>query len=390
MFRAEHASWPVPAARASPEQAFPRGGSSVSPPIPPSPFGDKTLESAATMDDGVSRGPGRGESMIRNGLLAVVAFTLALPAAMGQSWAEKLFKEGTSHDFQSIPRGAQLYHKFKMTNIYAVPLEIVNIRTSCSCATVAPSAKLLEPRQEGAIEITLDSRRFTGPKTVSVFVTVGPQYTSTAELRLSFNSRGDVVLNPGEVNFGVVPVGQASSQTIEVEYAGTLDWRVSEVAKGSAPVDASFEEMYRRPGQVGYRVKVNLRTDAPAGSHKWELFLKTNDPAGQLVPVLVEAAIQAPLTVLPETLKLADARVGIETTCKAIVKGSKPFRILAVEGLGDGITTATVLPSSPAAVHTVLFKCRPLKPGELRLTVRIKTDLQDAPVTLTIEGNAAP
>src|SRR5262249_30206395 len=147
------------------------------------------------------------------------------------------------------------YHKFKMVNIYAVPLEIVNVRSSCPCGTVTPSVKVLEPRQEGYIEVTMDTRRFTGAKTITIFVTVGPQFISTAELKVSASSRGDVVFNPGEVNFGVVPRGQTASQTIDVEYAGALDWRVSEVDKGSAPVDVALEEWYRRPGQVGYRVK---------------------------------------------------------------------------------------------------------------------------------------
>ena len=54
----------------------------------------------------------------------------------------------------------------------------------------------------------MDARRFTGPKTVTIHVTVGPEYTSTATLQVSANSRSDVVFNPGEVNFGVVPHGR--------------------------------------------------------------------------------------------------------------------------------------------------------------------------------------
>lgn len=305
-----------------------------------------------------------------------------------QSWAEKMFTGGITHDHGSVPRGSQLYHKFKITNIYAVPLEITNIRPSCTCGTVTPSVKVLEPRQEGFIEVTMDTRRFTGPKTISVYVTVGPQFTSTAELKISANSRADVVFNPGEINFGVVASGQPATQTVEVEYAGTLDWRISEVVKGNAPLEVALEEMYRRPGQVGYRVKATLRADAPAGSQKWELFLKTNDPAGQLVPVLAEASIQAPLTVLPDTLKLGTVRVNAESLGRVIVRGSKPFRVTAIEGLGQGITTAVPLPTQAATLHTITFTCQAQKPGDFRRTLQIKTDLQDAPTTVTIEGAA--
>jgi hypothetical protein len=328
---------------------------------------------------------------MRNGLPLLAILLIATTASGQQSWAEKLFKEGTSHDFKSVARGAQLYHKFKVVNIYAVPLEITNVRSSCTCGSVTPSVKVLEPRQEGYIEVMMDTRRFTGAKTISVYVTVGPQYISTAELRVSANSRADVVFNPGEIDFGNVPRGRAASKTIDVEYAGALDWRVSEIDRNNAPIEAVLEEWYRRPGQVGYRVKATLKADAPAGSHKWEVFLKTNDPASPLVPVLVEATVQSALTVLPETLKLGSLQLGAESTGRVFVKGSKPFRILSIEGLGDGLTTQAQFPSPEAQErHTLLLRCQPPKAGEFRRVLQIKTDLQEAPVTVTVEASVAP
>lgn len=330
--------------------------------------------------------------MMRNGALVLLVLCLAASTASTQSsWAEKLFKDGTSHDFGSVPRGAQLLHKFKMTNIYAVPLEITNVRSSCTCGTVTPSVKVLEPRQDGFIEVMMDTRRFTGAKTISIFVTVGPQYTSTAELKMTANSRGDVVFNPGEINFGVVPRGQTKTVPIEVEYAGALDWRVSEVDKSNAPLDVTLEEMYRRPGKVGYRVKATLKADTPSGNHKWEIFLKTNDPASKLVPVLVEANVQAALTVLPDPLKLTTIKVGTETNARVSVKGNKPFRILSVEGLDEELTTTALFPSKEAQErHTLELRCQPVKPGELKRVLQIKTDAQEAPVTVTVEATVAP
>ena len=55
---------------------------------------------------------------------------------------------------------------------------------------------------------------------------------------------------------------QASS---EVEYAGFLDWRVSDVVKpADAPLDVKLDEWYRqpgRPGKMGYRLQVTLKSD---------------------------------------------------------------------------------------------------------------------------------
>jgi hypothetical protein len=329
---------------------------------------------------------------MRNAVQALVVLVLATAAAPAQSWADKMFKDGTSHDFGSVPRGAQLYHRFTLTNIYAVPLQLSDVRTSCGCATATASTKTVGPRETAFIDVTMDGKRFTGPKSIRINVLVThPEYNSTAELKVMANSRADIVFNPGQVSFGVVARGDTPTQYIDVEYAGTLDWHVSGVNANGAPFDVALEEMYRRPGQVGYRVRFTLQAKAPAGSLKHEVFLQTDDPASKLVPVLVEATVQAPLTVSPANLRLADLPVGQEFTQKVMVRGSKPFRIVSVEGTGNGITVAGALPTpQPQVQHTLMFKCQPTKPGDFQQQLQIKTDLQDAPVTVTIEGKAVP
>jgi len=339
---------------------------------------------------------------MRNALLTLAALTLGAAAAPAQapltvptpapaptSWADKMFKDGTAHDFGSVPRGAQLFHRFTMTNIYAVPLQIIDVRTSCGCSTATPSAKVLPPHGTATIDVNMDGRRFTGPKTIKVYVTVGPEYTSTAELRVTANARADVVFNPGQVTFGVVQPGDTPSQTIDVEYAGALDWRVTGVVTNGAPFDVTLEEMYRQPGKVGYRAKLTLQAKAPTGALKQEVFLETNDPASRLVPVLVEATVQASLTVSPEPVKVPDVRVGEEMTRKVMVRGSRPFRIVGVDGAGDGISVVSKVPTEqPAVQHTLLIRCQPARPGELKRVLQVKTDLQDAPVNVTVEGKA--
>jgi hypothetical protein len=198
-----------------------------------------------------------------------------------------------------------------------------------------------------------------------------------------------VVFNPGQVNFGVVQRGQTPAQVIDVEYAGVLDWRVSEVDKGGAPLAVELQELYRQPGRVGYRLRTTLQPDAPPGLLKHELMLKTNDPASPLVPVLVEAVVQAPLTVKPGVLKLGSPKVGDAVTRSVLVYGGKPFKILAIDGLGDGFQAD--LPQAAAAVQKVTITYQPPKATEVRRQLLIKTDLPDqGPVAVSIEANPVP
>ena len=144
---------------------------------------------------------------MRNLGLALIACVVAAAPLPAQStdWAKKMFAEGLSHDFGSVPRGAQLYHRFKVTNIWAVPIEISQPRASCGCVTATLKSLTLKPRESTYLEVMMDAKRFTGPKTVSIYLTVGPEYVSTATLSVSANSRPDVGFNPGQVTFGVSP-----------------------------------------------------------------------------------------------------------------------------------------------------------------------------------------
>jgi len=328
---------------------------------------------------------------MRNLGLALIALTIAASAAPTQTkdWANKMFPEGVAHDFGGVPRGAQLFHKFKMTNIWAVPVEIIQARVSCGCVTATAKPVTLNPHETGYLEVTMDARRFTGPKTVTIFVTLGPQYVSTATLQVSANSRPDVVFNPGQVNFGVVAAGQSQTQNIDVEYAGVLDWQVSEVIKNDAPLDVTFERIAyatKTPGQVGYHVRVSLKPDAPAGMNRWEINLKTNDPASPHVPILVEATVQAALTVIPNPLNVQALKVGEMTTQRIVVRGSKPFKILSVEGTDADVNVD--VPGVAAQNHVVTVKCRPSQAGDFRRQLLIKTDL--GVETVQVVGTAVP
>jgi hypothetical protein len=334
-----------------------------------------------------------------NMVVAVVAGLVAVTASPAQSdnWANKLFtfKSGPQalyHDFGNVPFGGMLHHNFPIYNPWAIPVEITEVRVSCGCVSAKVSKTILQPRETAYLEINMDTLRFKRPesRTVSIHVSVGPQYISTATVQVSANARGDVVLQPGQISFGVVAGGQTPDRTVDVEYAGALDWRISEVINNDAPVEVAAVEWYRQPGKVGYHLRVTLKPDAPPGPLTKELLLKTNDPASPLVPVLLEANIQAPLMVTPSTLSLGTVKVGDTVTKKVIVRGNQAFRVIGVENLGD-VFKFEELPANPQPQQILTVKFQAKSPGEVHEQLKIRTDLpQEAPVTLKIEGTVVP
>src|SRR5260370_31547505 len=98
----------------------------------------------------------------------------------------------------------------------------------------------------------MDTLRFKRPesRTVSIHVSIGPQYISTATVQVSANARGHVVLQPGQINFGVVAAGQSPAKSVDVEYAGVLDWRINEIVQNDSPGEAVPDERDRQAAQV--------------------------------------------------------------------------------------------------------------------------------------------
>src|SRR5262245_24795380 len=127
--------------------------------------------------------------MTRFPILTILTMAIVTVSAPAQGWAEKMFKESLTHDFGSQPRGAMLTHKFTITNIYAVQMQITSIKSGCGCVTAETEKRTLEPRESTILTVVMDTKRFTGPKTVGVRVTVGPNFISSAEVQLKAVSR---------------------------------------------------------------------------------------------------------------------------------------------------------------------------------------------------------
>ncbi len=311
-----------------------------------------------------------------------------------RSWANKLFEE-TSKDFGSCKRGEQLKHRFKITNVYKVPLDITHVRVSSGNLRYLLSHETLGPKETGYLDVIWDTSRFSGAKTVTIYVRVGSDYISTATLRLSAVAPEGVSLSPGKLNFGMVRRGQSPTLTLDVEYAGPLDWRIVEVIKNlAAPFLVSIEETDRQkalagaPGRAGYRLTVTLKPDAATGRFKQELTLKTNDPANPTLTVPVLGEIQGLLTVAPGSLQMADMKANEKQVRRAIVRGSRPFCIVGVDGLGDGLTAD--IPDQTAATHILTVTFQPTQAGPLRKTLTIRTDMDKEAVTVTVDGNVSP
>jgi hypothetical protein len=340
--------------------------------------------------------------MYRRCLSFLLMFTILGPAAAqeGLPWANKFFtgKEETPppaiiHDFGTMPKGTVRTHRFTMTNIYAVPMQLMEPKPSCGCVSVLAYTGKMDSKETGYIDVKIDTSRVEGNKQVSlpvVFVgnhpKTGERFQSIARLEVRAVSRPDIYMSPGAFAFGVNPAGTKNTQSLTVTYSGRMKgWTITEVGYKKEQFEVTVKPLDVKSGGVSYLVSATMREDVPAGVIDDQIILKTNDPAAPALTVNVSGTVQAALSLVPgDLMKIGNVEVGMKVEKNIIVRADKPFKIASVDGQTDGITVSLLpVPAAKSQVVTVLFQ--PEKPGPVRKILSIKTDSGDT-VQLTVEA----
>jgi len=319
--------------------------------------------------------------MVRNTVLAVAVAVFASCSASAQDWATKMF-ESTRHEFGSVARAAKAEHEFVLENIYLEDVHIAAVRSSCGCTTPSITKPTLKTYEKGAILAHFNTDKFLGSKGATLTVTFDKPFYAEVQLQVSGYIRSDVVLSPGQVDFGTVDQGSTVEKTVALAYAGRSDWEVLEVKSLNPNITAKVVETGRGGGQVSYNLVVKLHENAPPGCLNEHLLLLTNDRYATEIPVGVEGIVQSGVVVSPASLFLGVVQPGQKVTKQLVVKGNKPFRIVGVDCDDKQFKFDTSSESSPKPLHFIpVTYVAGKEPGRVSQTIRIETDLRDtAPV----------
>jgi hypothetical protein len=324
----------------------------------------------------------------------VLWLAVAANGAGAANWAEGLFAE-KKHDFGPVPRGGKFRHDFVLTNRLAEPLTILNLRASCGCTTGRVSASQVMPGQSATVEAEMDTRNFVGAKTTVLHVTLVTSAGKEAEARLglSANILSDIVLNPGTIDFGPTVRGQAAEQSLTVDRVGMSSWKVERMVSTSRVLRGQLVETARNESTVQYRLTVGLRPDAPIGVVRDEIRLLTNDPETPSITIPVTAAIRGDLTAVPSVMAMGRVVSSGGAQGRFLIRSSRPFAIVSVEGGGDGFT-ATPAGAGKATTHILNVAYKPEEGrarGDVKHAFRVVTDLPgEPPLELTVTCHVDP
>jgi len=201
--------------------------------------------------------------MFRFSLATAAALVLSAPAPAA-TWAEALFEE-LARDFGSVPRGPMLTHPYRLTNTTGQTVRITGVRVSCGCTSATALQGVLAPGQSTVVMAQMDTTRFVGPKTVTIYVQFDQPRWDEVRLSITANSRTDIGVTPDTLAFGQVARGATPARQTTVTFSGGT--QLTSVAAESNYVQLSAKAVRNTGFDVAYEVTATLRPDTPVG--KW-------------------------------------------------------------------------------------------------------------------------
>lgn len=323
------------------------------------------------------------------------ALSLVLTSTVwAEAWVAKMAKE-PRHDFGTVARGSDTVHRFEIKNIYKQDIELVGVRSSCGCTTPSLEGKILKTGDVGYVVAKFNTRTFTGIHGATLTLDVkwndnGIMRRGETQLRVDGNIRGDLVFQPGAVDFRNIDQGVPAEQRVEVSYSGRPDWKIADVRGASNDIEVELTEKQRYSGRVAYDLLVRMKDTAKAGYFNDQLILVTNDSRTPRIPLQVTGRIVPQISVSPESLRLGEVAEGQQISKKVIVRAKKPFRILSAGSQTDSFQCKYDDRASERHIVEVTFNAKGA-PGDVKEAIQIATDLgNEQMATLTAYVTVLP
>lgn len=188
---------------------------------------------------------------------------------------EQLSVDKLSYDFGAVGQGETLSAEFRITNGYAAPVDLRDIRTGCSCQVASVSPPRLGPGEVATLRLDWKTGSRQGPVSdvFWVFHSIPgeePGVTGRMRLRVTAVVEPDIAVEPEQVDFrrGVAGTRQVRLTAKRVERFAVVDAysNTQDIVATYRPDASAVEVRYTPaagPDAGGTEFLVTLITDAP-------------------------------------------------------------------------------------------------------------------------------
>ncbi len=307
------------------------------------------------------------------------------PACMAESddWLTSVFPE-RAYDFGTVARGSQIRHAFPIVNRTNADIRIADWRTKCGCTDVKVGARVIPPGTQTTVEATINTTNFQGYKPSGLTLILDRPVFVEVNLNLTCFIRGDIVMNPGQIDFGTLRrSSKLPSASLSLVYAGGRpDWDIVQMKTQTDKVKAIAREASRTvDGQINWQITATLQPNVANGYLKDQITLVTNDSPALTIPISVVANVQSAVSVTPSIINLGRIKPGQTITRANLVhvRSSSPFSLSKVSATAPELLAEEIKPGA-AADHVLNLTLKaPQEPGPFHAILKVESDLKEEP-----------
>ncbi len=303
---------------------------------------------------------------------------MALLVITGTTYAQgelSYFSERVK-DFGTVPRGPMLVHYFQLTNPTQQTIQIGGARVSCGCVSASVAKTTLVPGESTVVIAYMDTRRFTGHKSVTIYVQLVHPTFQELTLQVRAFERDDFSIYPDTLNLPKVRKGSESTGSVRLSFYNGQPTKIVKVETESSFVSATAHPVTGQPGETAYELTAKTSKDLPVGKWFTDIWVTTSDPSLGRIRVPLVVQVDSSVTVTPSSLQVGEVVVGESAERKLIVHAEKPFKILDVRGDETSIRVKPIANESKAT-QVLNLVLQPSSAKKLDTKIRILTDLEE-------------
>jgi hypothetical protein len=196
----------------------------------------------------------------------------------------KIVFDNKKIDFGQAIQGVELTQSFSFENAGGSLLTIEKIRTSCGCTAALASKESLKPGEKGDIEVTFNTRGYSGEVSKYIYVYTNdpknPRVMLSVSAHIEIPPGPKIKLNRTGADIGLILEGENIQSGFNIKNTGELELEV-EFSHKDAHFFHNGKEIKKSLKVSSGRqkeVRIEIGTPAEAGPIREYILLKTNDP----------------------------------------------------------------------------------------------------------------
>ena len=283
--------------------------------------------------------------------------------------------DAPTHDFGTLPQMESTEHTFTIKNVGNLPLEILEVTTSCTCEKVELQEKIIPPNGETKLEVRYRGSTNSGKTRVAVYLKTNDPDEPEVVVSLFGVINGIAGVYPGHFNLGDIGQGESIRQSFVI-YPRTYGHKLTvKSVKSSSPLIKT--KLQRVKGKdILARVSFEIPR-LPMGPFRETITVTTDAEKYSEIHVGIEGVVVGELLLEPDQFFMGFLKIDkpVRRTVILEKRGKADLEILKVEN-SLSFVEIKIIPVKPGKKYQIEATCTPTADSSklIRDVVKIYTN----------------